>query len=219
MSKKNLEAALFVSKEPTTIEQFAEILEEDKSVIVRWMYELINEYADRGMNIKQVGGGFEMVTAPDCFDTIAKIVPKEIESLPPAALETVSIVAYKQPVIRADIARLRNVQNPDHGISLSIEKGLIREIEKGFVTTDLFLKFFGINDLHELPEIVVETDFSENSEGGNGLQEDIVSNEEIETAGFEMVEDKPDDVNLDKDALDILDNYVHQDDASIRSSN
>lgn len=195
MSKKDLEAALFVSKEATTIESFAEILKEDKRVIIRWMYELINEYSERGIIIKQVGGGFEMVSSPDCFDTVSQIVPKDMETLPPASLETVTIVAYKQPVKRAEIAKMRNIQNPDHGIALSLEKGLIREIEDGFITTDLFLEFFGINDLHELPIVEVKTDYSE---------PDDVDNSETTTNDFEVISHNDSETLLDKAATEFL---------------
>lgn len=167
MDKKHVEAALFVAKIPMTIGDIAKIVGEDEKVVLRWILELKDEYKNRGMIIKQIAGGFEMVSSPDCIDVVQQIVPKQYESLSRSAEETLAIIAYKQPVKRSVIAKMRGVLNPDHGLVSLIDRHLISETEEGFVTTDQFLHFYAINDLKELPEVIIETSFApENAEEG-----------------------------------------------------
>lgn len=159
IEKKHLEALLFVAKEPLTLHDIQKRLctEEEKieeDIILRWLYELKREYEDRGFRIRQVAGGFEMVSAPECHLVIEKIVPKEYEALSRAQLHTLTVIAYNQHINRAGIARLRGVKNPDESIQRLIERGLVTDSDSGYTTTEEFLKFFGINDLKELPPIV-----------------------------------------------------------------
>ncbi|PGK52540.1 SMC-Scp complex subunit ScpB [Priestia megaterium] len=158
IDKKHLEALLFVAKEPLTLHDIQkrlctdeEKIEED--IILRWLYELKREYEDRGFRIRQVAGGFEMVSAPECHLIIEKVVPKEYETLSRAQLHTLTVIAYNQHINRAGIAKLRGVKNPDESIQRLIDRGLVSFSEEGYVTTEEFLKFFGINDLKELPPI------------------------------------------------------------------
>lgn len=173
MSKKNVEAALFVAKNPLTIEEISKMLKEDEKVIMRWIFELKDEYKNKGMIIKQVAGGFEMVSSPECIDIVQKIVPKEYETLSPSSFETLAIIAYNQPTKRSTIAKLRGVLNPDHGLSSLLDRHLILETENGYITTDEFLHFFAINDLKELPEIIVEDLATENDDLIENKERDI----------------------------------------------
>lgn len=192
MIKNDIEALLFVSKDPLTVEQIVSLLEReeehkqlDKSVVIRYLRELEKDYEDRGIQIRQVAGGFEMVSSKECFETISKIVKKEAETLPNAALETVSVVAYEQPISRAEIGRQRKRKNPDHGIESALAHGLIEETEEGYITTKAFLTYFGINDLHELPprpKLEIQT------EEGTEVPEEV-ENEKEETE-IEVKEEK-----------------------------
>lgn len=156
MDKKHLEALLFVAKEPLTLDHIVKISEEEETVVLRWLFELENEWKDKGVIIKKVAGGFEMLTNPDCHEIVEKIVPKEYETLSRSAFETVAIIAYNQPATRSSIAQLRGISNPDYGINALTERNLIDETENGYVTNVNFLKFFGINDLKELPKIILD---------------------------------------------------------------
>lgn len=150
--KKHIESLLFVAKEPLKLEAISELIDVDDAVTLRWMFELQQEYRERGIVIHQIAGGFEMVTAPDCFSIVEKIIPKEIETLSRSAFETVAAIAYHQPLTRSQVAKIRGVSNPDYGINILLEKKLIKEEKNGlYITTDEFLKYFGINDLKELP--------------------------------------------------------------------
>lgn len=181
-----MEAALFVAKTPMTIEDIAKMIGESESIVLRWILELKEDYKDRGMLIKQVAGGFEMVSNPDCIDVVQQIVPKQYEGLSRSAEETLAIIAYNQPVKRAFIAKLRGVLNPDHGLSSLLDRHLICETEDGFITTDEFLHFFAINDLKELPKIVIDQPL----ETANlNVEEETIAHveEQLETAEKEDV--------------------------------
>lgn len=151
MSKKKVEALLFISKEVLKIQEICKILDESEPVILRYLFELQNDYKDRGIRIRQVAGGFEMATAEDCHDAIEKMVPIEYtDGLTPSVLETLAIIAFHQPMTRATVGKYRGKQNPDYAINQLIDRKLVKETEHGFATTDIFLKYYGLNDLKEL---------------------------------------------------------------------
>lgn len=183
MDKKHVEAALFVSKTPMTIDVISKIVGEDEKVVMRWLFELMEEYKNKGMIIKQVAGGFEMVSSPSCAEVIQQIVPKEYETLSKSAFETLAIIAYKQPTKRSVIAKLRGVLNPDHGISTLVDRHLISETEDGYVTTDEFLHFFAINDLKELPEVLPNSELMENDVSSLEYEEDASEESEHKVDG------------------------------------
>lgn len=159
MDKKFIEALLFVAKEPLKIEDITKLIsveeedEMDETTVLRWIFELQNEYKERGIRIRQVAGGFEMITADECYDVVEKLLPKQYERLPRSAFETIAAVVVNQPATRATIAKFRGVKNPDDAIQKVLERKLITETEVGYVTTDEFLKAFGINDLKQLKEL------------------------------------------------------------------
>ncbi|QST02340.1 SMC-Scp complex subunit ScpB (plasmid) [Pontibacillus sp. ALD_SL1] len=154
MKKNDLEALLFVSKEPIKLEDIAKNEEEEYPILLRWILELQKEYEGRGIGIRQVAGGFQMSTNPQCSAFVEHYLPKHVETyMSKAQLETLTLVAYNQPVSRSTIAKYREVKNPDDAIQKLIDKNLIAPEEKGYVTTPQFLTFYGINDLKELPTI------------------------------------------------------------------
>lgn len=152
MDKHAVESLLFVAKEPLTAEKISKLLNESESTVNRWLSELERDFENRGIRIRRVAGGFEMVTAQQYHQVIEPIVPKEYEFLSKPVLETITIIAFQQPVNKATIGRFRGVKNPDTGIESALAMKLIEHTEQGYITTDNFLKFFGINDLKELEE-------------------------------------------------------------------
>lgn len=152
MDKYAIESILFVAKEPYSSEKISKMINESESTVNRWISELERDYEGRGIRIRRVAGGFEMVTSQQYFEVIEPIVPKEYQFLSKPTLDTVTIVASMQPVKKSKIAQFRGVKNPDSGIESALELKLIKETENGFITTDEFLKYFGINDLKELEE-------------------------------------------------------------------
>ncbi|GAB6548654.1 SMC-Scp complex subunit ScpB [Bacillus cereus] len=153
--KNRIESALFVSDKPLSIEYLSKLLKEEERVVLRLVIELQQEYSQRGIRLRQVAGGFEMVSSDDSFEVVSHISKKVAEQPSKSLLETVTIVAYHQPVTRKFIQDTREVKDPDYGIQRSLNKGLIKETESGYITTEKFLEFFGINDLKELPPLEV----------------------------------------------------------------
>lgn len=163
-AKSIIEALLFISEKPLLIEQIKEILPEIDSTAIRsLMDELKQQYQDekRGLSIIEVAGGFRMTTSPDVAEHIKKFYKsRQRERLTVPSLETLAIVAYRQPVSRLEIESIRGV-NVDGVINTLLEKGLIRiagrkeAVGRPFVygTTRQFLEYFGLKSLEELPKL------------------------------------------------------------------
>lgn len=156
-----IEAALFVAGEAVPLASLADIIEMDKATTRAIVNTLIERYSmeNRGMRIIEIGDGYQMCTSPACFEAIRRIYKgKERQGLTPVLLETLAIIAYKQPVTKADIEEIRGV-NSDHAVNRLVEKGLVCETGRLetpgkpilFGTTTEFLRYFGLKDTSELP--------------------------------------------------------------------
>lgn len=152
MSKRSIEAILFKSNKPLNLDYFGELLSEEKSTVLRWLLELVEEYKHRGIIIRQIGQGFVMSTAEDCYDVVNKLLPTKHETLSQPTIDTIAIVGMHQPIERKKIGELRRVQNPDNGIEKALALKLIKQTDSGYVTTDKFLTYLGINDIEEYKE-------------------------------------------------------------------
>lgn len=164
--KAILEALLFVAGEPITQGSIIKATEMQESEIKRLMGELISEYRERnsGILIFEVADGYQMVTNPDYGIWVKKFKNINYSSrLSQASLETLSIIAYKQPITKLEIDQLRGV-NSDGAIKSLYEKRLIKIVGKKeapgrpflYGTTKEFLQYFGLKNLSDLPAI---TDF------------------------------------------------------------
>lgn len=158
-----LEAILFLSGELITCSILKDVLAVPESEIKRLMERLITEYRERnsGMFIIEVANGYQMVTNPRYAEWIMKFKKMHISSkLSMPALETLAIIAYKQPIIRAEIEQIRGV-NSDSSIKTLLDKRLIKIMGRKEVpgrpflygTTREFLQYFGLKDLTELPTL------------------------------------------------------------------
>lgn len=161
-TKSIIESLLFVSKEPLALKTLSQILEMPEQEIKVLIHELTVEYnsGSHGINISMVAGGYQMHTRPEFAPYIEKLYkPQNSYGLSKAALETLAIIAYKQPITRAEIESIRGVK-VDSSIGTLVEKNLIREVGRKegpgrpmlFGTSDSFLKYFGLRDLSELPD-------------------------------------------------------------------
>jgi segregation and condensation protein B len=161
--KSVLEALLFLSGELLSISTLKDVLELTESEIEMLMDELIMEYQERnaGMLIVEIANGYQMVTNPEHADWIKKFRSSHMSTkLSMPALETLSIIAYKQPVIKAEIEQIRGV-NSDSALKTLLEKRLIKIMGRKEVpgrpflygTTREFLQYFGLKDLTELPTL------------------------------------------------------------------
>jgi len=161
--KSVLEAILFLSGEPITIPTMKDVTDLPESEIKRLMEELITEYKERntGLLVVEIANGYQLVTNPKYADWIKKFRSTHMFSkLSTPALETLAIIAYKQPIIRAEIEQIRSV-NSDSAIRTLLEKRLIKIIGRKEVpgrpflygTTREFLQYFGLKDLTDLPTL------------------------------------------------------------------
>ena len=157
-----LEAIIYVTDEPLTLDQIAEATEQPRDRIVLLLEQLCAEYdrPERGLSIREVAGGFRMTTKPEHHDAVRRFVknmnPPIKLSLP--ALETLAVVAYKQPITAPEIMDIRGVQGAGVLKTLLDRKLIAAAGRKQVVgkpilykTTKEFLLQFGLKDLHELP--------------------------------------------------------------------
>ncbi|MDQ7786409.1 MAG: SMC-Scp complex subunit ScpB [Thermodesulfovibrionales bacterium] len=162
-TKSVLEALLFLSGEVLVISAIKDILEIPEAEIKRAMEELRTEYRERdtGLMIVEIANGYQMVTNPAYGEWIKKFKTTHLSSrLSLPSLETLAIIAYKQPIIRAEIEQIRGV-NADSAIRTLYEKRLIKIMGRKeapgrpflYGTTREFLQYFGLKDLTELPTL------------------------------------------------------------------
>ena len=159
--KNIIESLLFVAEDPLTIDSIKKVLDStDSNAIRNVLIELSSEYEARkgGFFLREVAGGFQIRTRPEYSQWIRRLLRPNPLRLSNAALETLAIVAYKQPVIRSDIEHLRGV---DCGgiLRMLLERKLIRVVGRKeipgrpiiYTTTKKFLELFELKDLRDLP--------------------------------------------------------------------
>ena len=162
--KAALEAIIYAADEPATIEQLAEALGEEKLAVQASLDELVASYAaeDRGVEVRAVAGGYKMYTKPQHHDLVRRF----IKSLRPPlrltmpALETLAVIAYKQPVTAPEIMEIRGVQGAGVLKTLLDRKLIAAAGRKNVIgkpilykTTREFMIQFGLKDLSELPTL------------------------------------------------------------------
>lgn len=160
--KAILEGLIFVSESPLTVDRMKEVLEIPKADLRRLLSEMTEEYrqAERGFLLVEVAEGFQFRTRPEHADWIRKLKKGRGAALSQPALETLAFVAYRQPVVRMDIEKVRGV---DSGgvLRTLLERKLIKILGKKDVpgkplvygTSRKFLEVFGLRDLSELPTL------------------------------------------------------------------
>ena len=156
-----IESLLFVAEGPVSIAQIAAALNTSPKQIKRALLDLESLYQDRGLQIQNLRGRVQLTTNPKAASSIEQFLGLESQQrLTSAALETLAIIAYRQPVTRPQIDGIRGV-NSDSVIKNLIFKGLIEDIGRSegpgrpilYGTTSSFLQHFGISSLKELPPI------------------------------------------------------------------
>jgi segregation and condensation protein B len=158
-----LEALLFGTQHPLTAAKLVELMEIRSVKAIRSAVKSLNEHYEstqRSFRIEQVAGGYQMLTLPAFGEALKKLHHREIDAkLTKSALETLAIIAYKQPILRADVEAIRGVACGETIRSL-MEKHLVkiagRAEEPGrpilYGTTKRFLELFGLNTLRDLPQ-------------------------------------------------------------------
>ena len=156
-----IEAILFTMGEAVELERIAMATEQDEETCRHVIRNMMDKYSrdDRGIQVIELDGAFQMCTKASMYESLVKIahVPKK-HVLTDVLLETLSIVAYRQPVTKLDIEHIRGVKS-DHPVNKLLEYGLICEAGRLdapgrpilFATTEEFLRNFGIGSLEDLP--------------------------------------------------------------------
>ena len=219
--KGMLEAMLLVSDDSVPATDFAKVLGVAPGEVASALAELSAEYADanRGFQLREVAGGWRLFTHPAYHDQVASyVVSWDTRKLSQAALETLAVVAYHQPVTREGVRAIRGV-NSEGVINSLMEKGLVREMgheaDRGqailYGTTRRFLERFGLRSLRDLPPL---EDFAPDEESKQFIRERLsgrtFSSTLEETAADmdderELLEDDYDDAELDETAGGALD--------------
>jgi segregation and condensation protein B len=161
--KGALEALLFVSDEPVSGARLAKVLDASPGDIEAALADLAVEFSEknRGMQLREVAGGWRFYTHPAYHDVIERYVLSwDTRRLSQAALEALAVIAYHQPVTRNGINAVRGV-NSEGVVSSLVEKGLVREVGRDkqagnailYGTTRTFLEKFGLKEIGELPPI------------------------------------------------------------------
>jgi len=162
--KPIVESLIFSAEDPITLRKLTEILEDvDSAQIREAIAQLKSDYEAHGraFQIEEIAGGYRFHTRPEYHEWIEKIRKKTGETkLSQAALETLAIIAYKQPILRANVEAIRGVQSGQI-IRLLMEKDLVkvtgRDESLGYPllygTTKKFLECFGLKDIKDLPKI------------------------------------------------------------------
>jgi segregation and condensation protein B len=168
--KRLLECLLFVASEPLSEKRLADLSESEPRQVRALLEELEQEYLERGFQLRKLAGGWQFTTQAAFATYIEKLYRPKVQQLSRAAMETLAIIAYKQPVTRAEMAAIRGVE-VDGVISTLLEKHLIKDVGRRlgpgrallYGTTDVFLTFFGLNSLEDLPPAGSMTEEDETS--------------------------------------------------------
>ena len=154
----SLEALLFLAPDPASIEELADPQQTSQEAVTAAADELATVLEGRGLILRELAGGWTLASHPDAEEDARRLLARpRTPGLTPAQAETLSIVAYLQPVSRPEVARIRGVASESAASALA-ERGLIEEAGRSqfgavlYRTTPLFLKLFGLKTVDDLPD-------------------------------------------------------------------
>ncbi len=160
--ERDIEAILFISPEPVSLEVLSEVTGREGEELSRAVEAVRRRYSDpeRGITFTEVAGGYSFRAADAARDAVERFCQRPVDySLSAAAMETLAIVAYLQPVTRPEIARIRGI-SADTVVNTLLDKGLLREAGRTgqggaiqYRTTEAFEKLFGLAGLAALPPL------------------------------------------------------------------
>lgn len=169
-----IEALIFVSDEPLSTKSIADVLKEDKEAVSEALATLVQEFNARqsGLQLREVAGGWQFATRPEYHEHVrAFLKTRPSAKLTIASLETLAVIAYRQPITVPEILEIRGVQSPSSIKTLLDKKLIVAKGRKDTVgrpmmygTSKEFLLQFGLKDLSELPSV---EDFHDLSGGGS----------------------------------------------------
>ena len=153
-----IECLLFVAGEPLSAKELAKTTETDEPTVHLAVRLLRDRYAVSGLQILEIARGYQMATRPEYAPAIARLLAPNANKLSRPALETVTIIAYRQPCTQAELESIRGVAS-DGVLKTLMDRELIKEAGRKptpgrpilYATTDAFLHYFGLSDLMDLP--------------------------------------------------------------------
>jgi len=162
-AKAAIECMLFVSGDPVPLKDLSDVLEIDQETLKKIINQMIDDYKEntRGIKIVEINNSYQLCSKPELYEFVEKLLkPKAKTGLSQASLETLSIIAYKQPVTKSVIDSVRGVKS-DACIARLLEKDMIKEVGRAdgpgrpilYGTTNTFLRLFGLRSINELPPI------------------------------------------------------------------
>ncbi|PLX87337.1 MAG: SMC-Scp complex subunit ScpB [Desulfuromonas sp.] len=187
--RKIIESLLFASESPLSLDRLSALLEIGRVELRPLMQQIVDDFeqADHGFYLAEVAGGYQFRTRSECADWIRKLSKERPFRFSPAALETLAMIAYRQPITRSEVEYLRGV---DSGgvIKTLLEKGLLKVLGKKEVpgrplvygTSRKFLEFFGLRDIADLPTL---REFGELDPAVETLWSDQLN--QVESSGYE----------------------------------
>lgn len=168
-----LEAVLFASGDPLSLEEIANILEKTEGETLVLLNDLEEKLAEvnSGLTLQTVAGGYQLLTRPEFFFAVKKLAQVKEQKISMPAMETLSIIAFKQPITKQEIEDIRRCRI-ERSITRLLELNLIEEKGRKEVlghpilygTTDTFLRTFGLNSLEELPKLPNAEDVASGAE-------------------------------------------------------
>lgn len=212
-----LEALLLVSTDAVPARELARAAQADEQDVVQALSALSADYADanRGIQLREVAGGWRLFTHPAYHDQVeAYVLSWDKRKLSQAALETLAVIAYHQPVSRDGVRSVRGV-NSDGVIASLKEKGLVREVGKDarqavlFGTTNQFLQTFGMRSVRDLPPL---EEFAPDEESRQFIRERL-SGRSMEVPLEEVAEDLEEEQDLLGGVDDSQEYELRRDDA------
>lgn len=158
-----IEAVLFTMGESVEVDKIAAAIEHDVDTTIKIIHNMMDKYEaqDRGIKIIELENAFQMCTKPEFYDNLIKVASQPRKYvLTDVLLETLSIIAYKQPITKMEIEKIRGVSS-DFAVNKLVEYGLVKEVGRLdapgrpmlFGTTESFLRSFGVQSIDDLPEI------------------------------------------------------------------
>lgn len=158
-----IEAVLFTMGESVEVEKIAKAIELDTDTTKKIIHNMMDRYQseERGIKIIELEGAFQMCTKSEMYEYLIRVAkqPKKMV-LSEVLMETLSIIAYKQPITKLEIEKIRGVKS-DHAVNKLVEYNLVKELGRldapgrpiMFGTTEEFLRHFGVQSLEELPSV------------------------------------------------------------------
>lgn len=158
-----IEAVLFTMGESVEVDKIAAAIEHDVDTTIKIIHNMMDKYEaqDRGIKIIELENAFQMCTKPEFYDNLIKVASQPRKYvLTDVLLETLSIIAYKQPITKMEIEKIRGVSS-DFAVNKLVEYGLVKEVGRLdapgrpmlFGTTESFLRSFGVQSIDDLPAI------------------------------------------------------------------